>query len=72
MDNLGLSYHGWTDKTGSLGYAGYSGNYWATTAYPSELYAYYLDFNSTRVYPSTDSARWNGFTVRLVKDLEEK
>ena len=52
--------------TGSLRGAGLSGYYWASTAYPSELYAYYLDFNSTNVFPSNNYNRWNGFTVRCL------
>ena len=50
--------------TGSLGYAGLTGYYWASTAYPSELYAYTLDFNSTNVFPSDNNSRWYGFTVQ--------
>ena len=52
--------------TGSLRNAGNNGNYWASTAYPSELYAYNLNFNSTNVNPSNNNNRWNGFTVRCL------
>lgn len=72
VNNLGLEWYGWQDKDGALRYAGLNGLYWASTAYQSELYAYCLAFNSARVLPSDYNARWNGFTVRLVKDLEEK
>ena len=51
--------------TGSLRSAGYTGYYWGVSAYPSELYAYYLNFNSANVYPSdSDAGRWYGFTVQ--------
>ncbi len=49
--------------TGSLRGAGDDGNYWGVSAYQSELYAYYLGFNSAIVYPSYLSNRWYGFTV---------
>ena len=52
--------------TGSLRGAGYGGYYWASTAYPSELYAYNLHFNSTNVFPSHYDHRWVGFTVRCL------
>ncbi len=50
--------------TGSLWYAGRNGFYWATTAYPSELNAYDLNFDSTSVVPSRNYGRRDGFTVR--------
>ena len=50
--------------TGSLRYAGNAGSYWASPAYPSELYAYYLAFSSANVNPSNNNDRWYGFTVR--------
>ena len=49
--------------TGSLRYAGVDSLYWASTAYPSELSAYYLDFYSANVIPSNNDVRWSGFTV---------
>ena len=52
--------------TGSLRNAGNNGNYWASTAYQSELYAYNLNFNSANVNPSNNNNRWNGFTVRCL------
>lgn len=72
VNSLGLERHGWQDEDCSLRTAGLGGFYWATTAYPSELYAYNLYFNSTNVDPSYYNNRWCGFTVRLVKDVEEK
>ena len=50
--------------TGSLRYAGVTGYYWASPAYPSELYAYLLDFDSAGVLPSDNLTRWYGFTVQ--------
>ena len=50
--------------TGSLRYAGTNGLYWGVSAYPSELSAYYLNFNSAVVYPSNNNDRWRGFTVQ--------
>ena len=49
--------------TGSLRAAGVNGYYWASAAYPSELYAYDLVINSANAYPSYYDARWFGFTV---------
>ena len=50
--------------TGSLRYAGNAGSYWASPAYSSELYAYYLAFSSANVNPSNNNDRWYGFMVR--------
>ena len=50
--------------SGSLRYADDLGDYWASTTDPSELYAYYLYFNSAIVFPSDSNNRWNGFTVQ--------
>ena len=50
--------------TGSLRSAGYTGYYWGVSAYPSELYAYNLNFNSVIVFPSYNVDRWYGFTVQ--------
>ena len=52
--------------TGSFSYEYSNGYYWASPAYPSELYAYYLDFNSANVCPSNYTSRWLGFTVRFL------
>lgn len=71
VNNLGLERHGWQDEDGSLRDAGHNGSYWASSAYPSSLYAFNLYFNSTNVYPSSNTNRWLGFTVRLVKDVEK-
>ena len=50
--------------TGSLRNAGGNGDYWGVSAYPSELYAYVLDFSSATVVPSDYGTRWDGFTVQ--------
>ena len=60
-----LTRDGYVDMTtGSLRDAGVSGDYWASPAYPSELYAYDLDFYSANVIPSNNDVRWAGFTVQ--------
>ena len=50
--------------TGSLRGAGNDGYYWGVSAYPSELYAYFLNFGSAGVYPSDYGTRWYGFAVQ--------
>jgi hypothetical protein len=45
---------------GSYGY------YWSSS--PVGVYAYFLDFNSTAVYPADLNSRAFGFCVRCVKD----
>ena len=52
-----------TMTTGSLRRAGSDGYYWGVSADQSELYAYFLNFNSANVVPSNNNARWSGFTV---------
>ena len=52
--------------TGSLRSAGLDRHYWSTTTYPNATYAYYLNFNSTNVYPSDYSSRFYGFSVCCV------
>ena len=52
--------------SGSLGYAGYYGLYWSSTAYSSTSYAYTLSFNSGRVNPSSYYSRHFGFSVRCL------
>lgn len=68
---LGLGKNGYV-VSGSLKYAGYSGGYWSSTACSSASYAYDLYFYSGRVYPSNFSNRYNGFSVRLVRDVKEE
>lgn len=50
---------------GALVAAGYSANFWSTTAYPA-LAAYAFDpyFNSANFYLSSRAERWYGLTVR--------
>lgn len=70
---LALRRHGYLDDEGSLRNAGSAGSYWSATAYPvaSALYAFNLGFSSAGVFPSDYVFRWYGFTVRLVKGVEE-
>ena len=50
---------------GSLFYAGSSGNYWSYTA-TTNTNAYYLNFISGNVYPSSNTTRDNGRSVRCL------
>ncbi len=50
--------------TGALRYTGLVGYYWGLSAYPSELYAYALNFDNADVDPSGISDRWYGFAVQ--------
>ena len=50
----------------SLNYRGTGGDYWSSSFY-SATNAYYLNFNSSGVYPANDSNRRFGFTVRAVQ-----
>lgn len=67
---LGLGKNGYV-VSGSLKYAGDIGHYWSSTASSNTSYAYGLYFGSGRVYPSNFSNRYNGFSVRLVRDVKE-
>jgi len=51
--------------TGSLDRAGARGNYWSSAACDTN-YAYYLNFNSARVYPSGNGWRFYGFSIRCL------
>ena len=48
-------------------YVGDSGIYWSSTPLDSD-YAYYLDFNSSNVYPADYDYRDSGYSVRLVTE----
>jgi len=53
----------------SLYYVGFSGNYWSGSLYSDGPHcAYCMHFNSTAVGPQTDGGRFNGLSVRPVKD----
>ena len=54
-------------NNGSLGYAGYYGYYWSSTAYSSSG-AYYLSLRSDCVYPADGSSRSGGWSVRCVSE----
>lgn len=70
IDKLELGLNGYV-ATGSLNRAGAIGYYWASTAYSPEV-AYYLGFNSGALYPSYSHWRFYGFSIRLVRDIEEE
>ena len=52
--------------SGSLGSQGSSGYCWSSRADSRSYSAYYLDFDSSNVYPSHNYDRRNGFSVRCV------
>ena len=56
--------------TGSLKFASVAGSYWASSAYLSELYAHYLNFNRDIVVPSDYNSRWLGFAVQQKTGLK--
>ena len=56
---------GYVSPANYLNNAGYYGNYWSSVAISSS-YAYYLDFYSNYVYPSSSSIRYGGRSVRCV------
>lgn len=62
----GYYYYG-----GSMGNLGSSGGYWSSTV-SSTNFAYNLYFDSTLVYPQDLNNRGYGFSLRLVRDLEEQ
>ena len=51
----------------SVGSAGTYGNYWSAT-YSSASFACHLGFNSNLVGPQSSGSRYNGYSVRLVRD----
>ncbi|MDR1883054.1 MAG: DUF1566 domain-containing protein [Prevotella sp.] len=65
-----LPADGFRNPDCSMGGRGYSGYYWSASPY-DRLNAYYLNFNSNRVYPVDADDRTHGFSVRLVKDLQK-
>lgn len=70
--NLNLELKGYIDKDGDLGNSGIYGCGWSSRVNSSDVrYAYILRFNASDAYPSNIGSRWNGFPLRLVKDVEE-
>lgn len=74
MSALKLSLTGCVNPNGPyLSLAGIYGYYWSSTPYSSSAYyAYHLNFNASGVYPSGISARYVGYSLRLVRDMEEE
>ena len=56
---------GYVNPGYNLRYAGSNGIYWSSVG-RSGSYAYYLDFNSGVVNPSSYGNRYGGFSVRRV------
>lgn len=69
IKNLGIGRHGYL-YSGKLNYAGNYGRYWSSTPHSNGTNAYNLYFDSG-VSPSDYNLRYNGTSVRLVKDMEE-
>lgn len=66
---LGLGKHGYYNPDIKKVYnPGYNANYWSRSSLDSN-YAFYLYFIDTDVYPSSYWTRYNGFSLRLVRDL---
>lgn len=61
--------NGYCLSTGGLGGQGSNGYWWSSTPY-STAYAYLMNFNSSAVNPSYNNHKYNGFTVRLVREIE--
>lgn len=68
IKNIGVGRHGYAASGGIFNVGSY-GYCWSSTPSGSDS-AYYLCLGSSYANPSSISARCNGFSVRLVKDLE--
>lgn len=73
VKRLGLARNGWYDFNDEEVYStGFNGRYWSSTPYSNTNYAYYLYFNTgTTMGPSGNTDRRNGFSLRLVRDIEK-
>lgn len=70
MNKLGLVKNGVQFPDGEISDAGNEGAYWSSIAYPRTNNAYYLRFyTGAYVYSSGSYNRYNGLSVRLVKDI---
>lgn len=70
---LKLEHNGWYDfNNEDLRSTGYTGYYWSSSPYSNDTYAYHLYFNASGVYPSYNYNRYLGFSLRLVRDVEEE
>ncbi len=63
LDFVRSGRYGWSN--GTLNYQGSYALYWSATAY-SGTNAYYLDSNSSRIFPRRGSNKGNGYSVRCV------
>lgn len=71
IKNLKLPKEGYQSINGYTHDAGNNGRYWSSTAYSITSRAYALNFDSG-VNPSLNSNRYDGMSVRCVRDLEVK
>jgi len=53
-------------NTGSLRSIGGIGHYWTSATYTNANNAYLLFFYSVDTYPSNDTVRWSGFSLRCI------
>lgn len=70
--NLKLNKNGWIDGRGQLHELDANGSYWSSVAYSTATVAHGFDFGSDYLYPQYYYSKGFGFSVRLVKDMEEK
>ena len=58
-------------RNGTTVYTSASGYYWSSSPYTSDAgKAYYMDFTKNSLYPQSGSDRFQGRSVRLVKDVQ--
>ncbi len=71
MENVGCVFLPAAGYRGGtyVGYVGSNGYYWSTT-YSGSIYAYFLCFYSSCLYPSEDYRRYYGYSVRLVRSAQ--
>lgn len=67
--NLGFQKNGKTDTDRECWYTGSSGYYWSRTD-TSTTNAYYLYFNSSDLYPASTNYKYDGYSVRCVKEIK--
>lgn len=68
-----LGLNGFRDYDDDMHYQGTGGLYWSSTACSSDTYAHYLYLNSSgAVDPADIGNKYDGFSLRCVKDKEEE
>lgn len=70
VDELGFSYSGvWNGMDSSAGHVGSNGVYWSSSVY-NTIYGYYLNFDSSNVYPQDSYYKSRGLTLKFIYDPE--